>query len=215
MGFWDGSGSALIGSLISGVVAVGAVFLTRHSERTDQREQASLSAAAECLELLQEMTAHSDTFIVPESGGSDFDWSGWPVPTKAVGDFIVECYPWARRIFAFSILVRPERLSYQLAVLWEHLQDYYPELLRRTVLEPNDPKALDTLARNFGTEIVNLQDELQSYLRSDWTKKRWPSIKIGSVRFSLQRPFIRKAGLAAAFERAKREVEQGGPKADY
>ncbi len=45
-GVWDGTGGALVGSFLAGVVALGTLFLTRRNDRALLREQVGLDAAA-------------------------------------------------------------------------------------------------------------------------------------------------------------------------
>jgi len=70
--FWEGTGGALIGAALSGIVAVLAVIWTRRDERRLMREQMSLTAAYELLRYTNDVRRRVDVFIVahqPEARG--------------------------------------------------------------------------------------------------------------------------------------------------
>ncbi|MFJ6901898.1 hypothetical protein [Streptomyces hokutonensis] len=56
-GFWDGSGSALLGALLSGGLAVGTFYATRWHERKSAREQLAFGAAEDLAAGLLELHA--------------------------------------------------------------------------------------------------------------------------------------------------------------
>lgn len=66
--FWDGSGSALLGSALSGVLAVGTFYATRWHERKSAREQLAFDAAEDIARAL----------LVLEDALGPGPWSGQP-----------------------------------------------------------------------------------------------------------------------------------------
>jgi len=79
--FWDGSGSALLGSALSGALAVGTFYATRWHERKNAREQLAYQAAEDIARALLDL----------ENAFAPRPWSGergdWKALWKAADEF--------------------------------------------------------------------------------------------------------------------------------
>lgn len=84
--FWDGSGSALLGSALSGVLAVGTFYATRWHERKSAREQLAYQAAEDLARALLELEM---VLSPPPWGGDRGNWKElWKAADK-FGDLCV------------------------------------------------------------------------------------------------------------------------------
>ncbi len=84
--FWDGSGSALLGSALSGVLAVGTFYATRWHERKSAREQLAYQAAEDIARALLDLEA----VLAPSPwGGERGDWKAMWRAADAFGDVCI------------------------------------------------------------------------------------------------------------------------------
>lgn len=130
-GFWDGSGSALLGALLSGVLAVGTFYATRWHERKSAREQLAFGAAEDIAEgLLQLHAAFRPQPWQPPRG----DWSTlWQAADK-FGDMC---------IVRFSALSEPP-LRLAVADTYNLVFEALGVMRKQASSDPGEVAAVDT-----------------------------------------------------------------------
>ncbi len=154
-GFWDGSGSALLGSALSGVLAVGTFYGTRWHERRVAREQFAYQAAEEI----------GHALLVLEDALRPHPWEtprgDWRALWQSAGTFGHTC------IVRISALTEPKSFHavkdfYNL--LYEALQ-----IMRHQEENPQGPAADVNVDAMLLDVVQHLQVVLNSLL--DWRNK--------------------------------------------
>ncbi|MGX1476253.1 UNVERIFIED_CONTAM: hypothetical protein RKD50_005061 [Streptomyces canus] len=84
--FWDGSGSALLGSALSGVLAVGTFYATRWHERKSAREQLAYQAAED---IARALLVLEYVLTPPPWGGERGNWKALWKAADEFGDVCV------------------------------------------------------------------------------------------------------------------------------
>ncbi|WP_158711480.1 hypothetical protein [Streptomyces xylophagus] len=130
-GFWDGSGSALLGSLLSGTLAVGTFYATRWHERKSAREQLAFGAAEDLAAgLLEVHAAFNPQPWQPPRG----DWSTlWQAADK-FGDMC---------IVRFSGLSEP-KLRMAVADTYNLVFEALGVMRKQASSDPGDVASVDT-----------------------------------------------------------------------
>ena len=112
--FWEGTGGALIGAALSGIVAVLAVIWTRRDERQLMREQMSLTTAYELLGFAREVRQRVDPFIVAHRPETKVNWA-------EVESFVATAEADGDSFLAYQSVIRPLRIVDHLVWLWDEL----------------------------------------------------------------------------------------------
>jgi hypothetical protein len=161
--FWDGSGSAIIGSAGSAFVAVAAILLTRKNDRNLMHEQIALTATGECQAFIVSLRHRGDAFI-SRAGPPDWD---------AVTALADACDEAADHLYLFIGKVGSRKISAALSDLWQDLPGFATEF--RVALRAKDAGAIDSAARDFGTYLTNVSAVLEGYLMPwDRSSQRYP-----------------------------------------
>lgn len=161
--FWDGAGGALIGTVVSSIVAIVAVLWTRESERGLLRDEGERAATAEAVATVQRIRRQFDGLLVPQPFGSvGVARSTQRTTAQIVFDSADE---WADNIYALMYRVPRGRLESALADVWETVLSVdYPDELKRA-LAMNDAKAIDLWGRTSSLSLTNFLDEVEQHYR--------------------------------------------------
>ncbi|MEU5196913.1 hypothetical protein AB0G86_23140 [Streptomyces scabiei] len=154
-GFWDGSGSALLGSLLSGVLAVGTFYGTRRHERNVAREQLAYEAA--------EAIGHA--LLVLEDALRPHSWEtprgDWRALWQSAGAFGHIC------IVRISALTEPS--------IFHAVKDFYNLLYEalRIMRDQDQNQQGPAAGVNVDVMLLDVVQHLQAVLNAllDWRNK--------------------------------------------
>lgn len=143
-GFWDGSGSALLGSLLSGVLAVGTFYATRWHERNAAREQLAYQAAEDIAHALLTL---EDALAPRAWNGERGDWKAlWKAADAFGGVCIV-------RLGALSEASLVDTVAEIYNMVYEALR-----IMRRKASEDPGPVAEADIDLIIGETVSYLED---------------------------------------------------------
>ncbi|MFE0433911.1 hypothetical protein ACFW20_07995 [Streptomyces nigra] len=161
--FWDGSGSAMVGSALSGLLAVGTFYATRWHERKSAREQLAYQAAEDIARALLDLEA---ALSPPPWNGERGDWMALWRAADEFGDVCVVRNAALSEVHLLRAVAEIYNMVYD--ALW---------ILRRQAGDDPTPVAAVDADEILGDTTLYLEEVVNALL--EWRRKgvgRMPTV---------------------------------------